>query len=197
MKKLLVLIIALVMTLSLAACGGNEGAAEPTPEAPATDVSAPAASAPAPSDITLVGKEANFTTLLVPSDFGEFYDKDGYAVAEGTNASIVVTPTIEPDIRIEGITEDYMVDLMKDTYSNIKVLNFDNPVTIAGVDAVSFLFTGDGATSGKNKTVCHLTLFFSIEGQDCEQQLSFTYDTGANTSLEAGLADIIESISLE
>lgn len=197
MKKLLVLMIALVMTLSLAACGGNEGAAEPTPEAPATDVSAPAASAPAPSDITLVSKEANFTTLLVPSDFGEFYDKDGYAVAEGTNASIVVTPTIEPDIRIEGITEDYMVDLMKDTYSNIKVLSFDNPVTIAGVDAVSFLFTGDGATSGKNKTVCHLTLFFSIEGQDCEQQLSFTYDTGANTSLEAGLADIIESISLE
>lgn len=187
MKKLLVLMIAIVMTLSLAACGGDEGTTAPAPEA----------SAPAASDITLVSKEANFTTLLVPSDFGEFYDKDGYAVAEGTNASIVVTPTIEPDVRIESITEDYMVDLMVDTYSNIKVLAFDNPVTIAGVDAVSFKFTGDGATSGKNKTVCHLTLFFSIEGQDCEQQLIFTYDTGANTSLEANLTDMIESISLE
>lgn len=118
-------------------------------------------------------------------------------MAEGTNASIIVTPTIEPDVRIEDITEDYMVDLMGDTYSNIKVLAFDNPVTIAGVDAVFFQFTGDGATSGKNKTVCHLTLFFSIEGQDCEQQISFTYDTGANTSLEAYMTDIIESISLE
>lgn len=90
-----------------------------------------------------------------------------------------------------------MVDLMGNTYSNIKVLTFDNPVTIAGVDAVSFLFTGDGNTSGKNKTVCHLTLFFSIEGQDCEQQISFTYDTEANTSLEAYIADIIENTSLE
>jgi len=187
MKKLLALMMALVMTFSLAACGGDGGSVEPDsivsePEAPA---------------VTLVNKEANFTTLLVPSDFGEFYDKDGYAVAEGTNSSIVVTPTIVPDVRIEDITEEYMVDLMGNTYSNIEVLAFDNPVTIAGVDAVSFQFTGDGATSGKNKTVCHITMFFSIEGQDCEQQVSFTYDTGANTSLEANLNDIIESISLE
>lgn len=187
MKKLLALMMALMMALSLAACGENGGNTE----------SAPDASAPIASDITLVSKEANFTTLLVPSDFGEFYDKDGYAVAEGTNASIVVTPTIEPDIRIEDITEDYMIDLIGGTYSNIEVLAFDNPVTIAGVDTVSFLFTGDGNTSGKNKTVCHLTLFFSIEGQDCEQQLIFTYDTGANTSLEAYITNILESISLE
>jgi len=187
MKKLLVLMMALVMTLSLAACGGDGGSAESDP-----DVSAPAA-----SDITLGSKEANFTTLLVPSDFGEFYDKDGYAVAESANANIVVTPTIVPDERIEDITEDYMLALMEDSYSNIEVLAFDNPVIIAGVDAVSLLFTGDGNTSGKNKTVCHLTLFFSIDGQDCEQQLSFTYETGANSSLEANLTDMIESISLE
>lgn len=187
MKKILVLMMALAMTFSLAACGGEEGSAEP-----ASNVSAHEAPA-----VTLVGKEANFTTLLVPSDFDEFYDKDGYAVAEGTNASIVVTPTIVPDVRIEDITEEYMVNLMGGTYSNIEVLAFDNPITIAGVDAVSFQFTGDGATSGKNKTVCHITMFFTIEGQDCEQQVSFTYDTGANTSLEANLNDIIESISLD
>lgn len=90
-----------------------------------------------------------------------------------------------------------MVSLMSDTYSNIKVISFDNPVTVAGVDASVFQFTGDGATSGKNKTVCYIDLFFSIEGQDCEQAISFTYDTGANTSLEANLTDIIESITLE
>lgn len=187
MKKFLVLMMTLTLSFGLTACAGDNAAPASTPDAPA----------PTPSDITLISKEANFTTLLVPSDFGEFYDNDGYAVAEGINASIIVTPTIEPDIRIEDITEDYMVGLMGDTYSNIKVLAFDNPITIAGVDAVSFQFTGDGATSGKNKTVCHLTLFFSIEGQDCEQQISFTYDTGANTSLEANLTDIIKSISLE
>jgi hypothetical protein len=188
--KRLVLMMALVITLSLVACGGDKG----HNTAPASN---PEASVPAALDVTLVSKEANFTTLLVPSDFGDFYDKDGYAVAEGTNSSIVVTPTVVPDVRIEDITEDYMVDLMGETYSNIRVLAFNNPATIAGVDAISFQCTGDGATSGKNKTICHLTLFFSIEGQDCEQQLIFTYDTGASTSLEAYLTDIIESISLE
>ena len=59
MKKLLVLIMALAMTLSLAAYGGNNSA--PT-------------STPAASDITLVNKVANYTALLVPSDFGEFSD---------------------------------------------------------------------------------------------------------------------------
>ena len=77
------------------------------------------------------------------------------------------------------------------------MLAFDNPVTIVKVDTVSYLFMGDGVTSGKNKTVCHLTLFFSIAGQDCEQQISFTYDTGTNTSLEVYITDMIESISLE
>lgn len=188
MKKLLVFMMALMMTLSLVACGGGKGGSANSDK----NVSVPAA-----SDITLVSKKANFTTLLVPSDFGEFQDKNGFAVAEGKNANIVVTPTIAPDVRIKDITEDYMVNLMGNTYSNIKVLAFNNPVTIAGVDTVYFLFKGDGKTSGKNKTVCHLTLFFSIEGKDCEQQISFTYDTGAKTSLEAHITDIIKSISLE
>lgn len=184
MKKLLVLMIVLTMALSLAACGGS---AEPDSDA----------STPVTSDVTLISKEANYTTLLVPSDFGEFYDKDGYAVAEGTNSSIIITPTIESDTRIEDINEDYMIQLLEGTYSNIKVQTFDNPVELAGVDAVTFLCTGDSKTGGKSRTVCYIMLFFSIDGQNCEQHLNFVYETGANTSLEANLTDIIESISLE
>ncbi len=138
MKKLLVL-TALAMTLSLAACGGNNSAPTSTPET----------SAPVASDITLVNKVANYTALLVPSDFGEFSDKDGYAVAEGPNASIVVTPTFLSDTWIEDVTEDYMLESLGDTYSDIKVLAFDNPANIAGVDSLSFLCTGDSNTRGK------------------------------------------------
>ena len=187
MKKLFVFMMALTLSLGLTACGGDNSAPTSTP-----DVLASAA-----SDITLSSKEANFTTLLVPSDFGEFQDKDGYAVAEGPDASIVVTPTFPSDTWIEDVTEDYMLESLGDTYSNIKVLAFDNPANIAGVDSLSFLCTGDSNRSGKNVTTCQIILYFAIDGQNCEQHIAFTYTTGANSSLEANLADILPSITLE
>lgn len=51
-----------------------------------------------------------------------------------------------------------MVGLLGVTYSNIEVLAFDNPVTLSGVDAVTFLCKGDSNTSDKNKTVCYVML---------------------------------------
>lgn len=180
MKRLPALILALTFSLSLVGCGGNEIA---------TDA--------ADSEVTLVSRKANSITLLVSSDFSEFQEVDGYAAAQAKGASIVITPTIERDVAIENITEDYMIDLVDDGYSNINVLKFDNAATIAGVDAVYFLFTGDGNTSDNNNTVCYITLFFSIDGQACAQEIAFTYNTGANTSLETNLSDIINSISLD
>lgn len=187
MKKILALMMVLVMTLSLAACGGSGDSEEAVHDS----------SAPETSDVTLVSKEANFTALLVPSDFAEFKTVDGgSAIAEGQNSNIVVTNTNETDVTIEDMTEDYLVGLMENSYSNIEVLSFENPVAIAGVDAAIIQFMGDGVTSGKNKTVCYILLFFSLEGLNCEQHVALTYDTGANTSLEANLAEIIESITL-
>jgi hypothetical protein len=183
MKKLWILMMALAMMLSLAACGGED--------------SEPAPSGPDASEVTLINKVANYTALLVPSDFGEFSDLDGYAVAEGPDASIVVTPTFPSDTWIEDVTEDYMLESLGDTYSNIEVLAFDNPAYIGGVDSLSFLCTGDSKSSGKNVTTCQVILYFAIDGQNCEQHVAFTYTTGANSSLEANLADILPSITLE
>ena len=187
MKKIFMLMTAIALTFGLAACGGDNAAPTSTPDA----------SAPPASDITLVSKKANYTSLLVPSDFDEFYDKDGNGIAEGPNSNILITNTFETDVRIEDITEDYMIGLMENSYTNIEVLAFENPASIAGVDAVLIQFTGDGATSNKNRTVCYVMMLFSIDGLNCEQHVAFTYDTGANTSLEANLIDILKSITLE
>ncbi|WP_265445265.1 hypothetical protein [Acetivibrio straminisolvens] len=177
MKRLPALILALVLALNFAACGGNTGLAA--------------------SDVTLVRKEANFTSLLVPSDFTEFEDFEGFTVAKAEGASIVITPIIEQVVSIKEITRDYMVELVKDSYSNVNVLKFDNAATIGGTDAVYFLFKGDDNSSNNNNTVCYINLFFTVDGQACEQEIVFTYNTGVNTSLETNLDTIINSISLE
>ena len=51
MKKLIALLLALVMVLSLAACGGSPAPADPAPDAPKADAPAdPAPADPAPAD---------------------------------------------------------------------------------------------------------------------------------------------------
>lgn len=191
MKKALTLLLALGLTMSLAACGGADDSA-------GTGTTDSGTSATTPPEVKLVSKEANFTTMLVPSDFGEFRDQDGYAIAEGVGCNIVVTPTVgNPSDSPATLTQEYFTSQLESSYSNIKVLAYDNAATVAGVDAVCFQFTGDGKTNGTNKTVCLIAMFFTLEGQACEQQVTFTYDTGANTALEASLKEIIDSISLE
>lgn len=193
MKKFLIIIMTLVMILNLAACGGSEAPSEPV----APVESEQKEEAAKTSEITLVTKEANFTSLLVPSDFGEFQMMEGdIAIAEGPNSNIIITNTNETDVTIEDITEEYMLGLIGNSYSNIEVLDFVNPGTVAGVDAAVIMYSGDGVTSGKNKTNCYIMMFFELEGIICEQHVGLTYDTGANTALEANLNEIIESISL-
>jgi hypothetical protein len=81
-------------------------------------------------------------------------------VAEGPNATIDVTPPIEPDVRIEYITEDYMVNLMGDTYSNIEVVEFENPITIAGVEPYPLCSRVTGLQAAKTKPFVTILCFF-------------------------------------
>lgn len=55
--------------------------------------------------------------------------------------------------------------------------------------------SSDSDTKDGSKTICFITLFFSLGGQGCEQQVVFTYNKGANTSLESNINNIITSIS--
>lgn len=186
MKKVLLFIMTVMMCMSLVACGGDDSST--------TDQEASKAIA---TDTTLVSKEAHYTTILVPSDFSDFVDNEGLAIAQSSGASIGITQTVETDVSIEDMTEEYLLGLMSATYSDVEVVSFENPVTMGGVDAVSIVFTGTGATTGRKHTVQHITLFFTLEDINCEQQLLFTYDTEAKTSLEAHIEEILESISLE
>lgn len=179
--------LALVMTLSLAACGGG-GASAPNQ----------GASTPAPSDITLVSTKALNVALSIPGDFSEFFDSNGIAVTanEDKTGSISVTPVTQSTDTLDAITEEYMLEIAGGRFSNIEVLAFENPITIADNAAVFFQASGDTDTDGVNRTITYMIFFYQKENQLYSQQIIFTYNSGANSSLEANLADIIDSISL-
>lgn len=187
MKKLFVLIMALVMTLSLAACGGG---GDPAPN--------PDTSAPVTSGITLVSTKALNVALSIPSDFSEFFDNNGFAVtaSEDKTGAISITPVAPTTDTLDTITVEYMIEIIGGRLSNIEVLAFENPLTIADNAAVFFQASGDTDTDGVNRTISYMVFFYQTEDQLYSQQIIFTYSTGANSSLEANLLDIIDSISL-
>lgn len=69
--------------------------------------------------------------------------KSDLKTSEVTRLSVVINPTMEQDVSNEDINGYYMLDLVRDTYSNINVLKFDNTANISGTDDVHFMFTGD------------------------------------------------------
>lgn len=181
MKKIIALMMVFMLMLSLVACGEE-----------AIDSNSPNV-----TDITLVSKEANFTKILVPSDFGDFKFTEGTGVINGTGESIAITETFIADTEINEITQEDIMEVLKGSYTNVSIESFDNEATVAGVDAIYTIATGKGNTDGKEKTVHYIILYFNLEDQLCNQTIVLTYLNNQNTSLENNIKEIVESISLE
>ena len=77
MKKLIALLLALVMVLSLAACGGGEASNDPpkTTDAPKTTEAPEQTEAPAEPEIPLTVHENTFFNL-------SYNEEDGWSLAE-------------------------------------------------------------------------------------------------------------------
>ena len=95
MKKFLAMTMALAMSLSLVACGGNDAPAASTPAASTPAASTPAASTPAEKDyseMTIDELKAEITTLeegkLTVATSPDFAPYEFYAIDENGNANL-------------------------------------------------------------------------------------------------------------
>ena len=86
MKKMFALLLALVLTLSLAACGGGSGESAPPAGAPDSD------SAPA-------GEGKVFNIYAWNEEYKGFFEKY-YQVPEGITVNWIITPSADGRIRI-------------------------------------------------------------------------------------------------
>lgn len=156
MKKLLVLMIALVMTLSLAACGGKD-----TP-APDQSSSGGASNIDAASETEFASMTFGYITMSVPSVFSAVTEKEGMYVSAGPDASITVTPTLGIDIQPsewdESLAEEALEMIYGSTYTDLELSAFEGDVNMNGNTAVYYAFYGKNA-DGKDRLVQVVRLY--------------------------------------
>lgn len=167
MKKLLVLILALGMTLSLVACGGEK--------------------------ITLASQTAGGVTIDVPSNYGDFADDSGMALATDEDSQANIAIGVATDA--QGFTP---ADFDEATFAalnfpenpDIAFETFNNAAEVNGVPAVYSKCT---LTNEANAEVTiHTYVMFWEDGT--LQKVEVTYATGKDTSTETNIDAILKSI---
>lgn len=168
MKKLIVLMMVLALTLSMVACGGEE--------------------------ITLQSQTVNNLTLDIPSDFGEFSEvaeQIKMAINEDNTATITVSDRVDA----EGVTadlwdEEIFIENVLTGFGDLEVLEFSNSETAAGTTAVFAHYTGknssDVETEGYN--------FFLYFDDGTYQSIAFSFTKDSDSSLKQNLTAIIGSM---
>lgn len=144
MKKTLVLMMALVMALSLVACGGEKAPAQGSSAGAETTASAGGA----PSEPNFVSKTFGDITMSLPDVFGAVEEQGDYYVSSGPNASITVTKATEVDIAASEWNEDLAkeaVNMYSSTYTNIALGVFEGDVDMNGSPAIYYGFNGVNA----------------------------------------------------
>ena len=168
MKKVLVLVMALIFSLSLVACGGEE--------------------------ITLQSQTVNNLTLDIPSDFGEFSDV-AEQIKMAINEDSTATITLSERVDAQGVTadlwdEETFVENVLTGFGDLQVLEFNNTVTAAGTTAVYAHYTGknssDVETEGHN--------YFLYFDDGTYQSIAFSYITDKDSSLKQNLTAIVDSM---
>lgn len=166
MKKLVALALAVMMTLSLTACGGDP--------------------------VTLSTKSVNGVSIDVPSDFGGFTDQGSGMLAtnEDTSATIIVgIPVDSGGFGPADLDQDsYRQQIFGET--DVKFITFDNAADCNGIPAV-FANCELTNSNGVDLTVNTWVLFHE---DGTTQTVSLTYTTGADTSLEENIDAIVSSV---
>ncbi|GEM_PF-1061179 len=162
-KKLLMLMLALVMTLSLAACGGEDTSAPSQNSSGETEATAP------PSEDKVEASETDFVpmnfgyiTMNVPNVFNAVEEKEGMYVSAGPKAAITVSPTLEIDLLPsewdESLASEALDMLYGVTYTNMELAAFEGDINMNGNTAVYYAFYGTNA-NGEDRLVQIVRLF--------------------------------------
>ena len=170
MKKLLVTALTLGILLALTACGGEA--------------------------ITLATKTVNGISMSVPSDFGEFAEKDGAMVAANKDNTATISITAAGDGG--GLVP---ADIDQDTYqqqaysgvSDVEFSSYNNAASCNGIPAISAVCKVKNA-----KGIAVMTYSYLLFHEDGTiQGVSLNYNTDVSNSVKDNVDAMANSIKAE
>ncbi len=188
MKKFLALMLTVVMAFSVAACGGEE-TAETTTET--TTVVEEVEE----EEITLVEAVTGNVSMLLPSDFTEFTAYEGYSVAAGPGASVVVAEMGEYLMDSTTMTEEAFIASTEGVYENVEIVDF-GITDINGATGVVGTFIGESVNSGETRSVMYIWYDTTDGTTNYNNSICFVYNTNSGTSLETYFEDVLGSLSV-
>lgn len=180
MKKLLVLMMALAMTLSLAACGGDK-----TP-APSTPDPTPSSSAPnTPESNNFVEITGNGLSFALPVDI-EYIDTDettGSMIFANADATAVVTVSVkqEDSITATDLTEDNILAVLS-AGGTLSDTTLDHSGTVEQDGGTCLAAFGKG--TNENGTVMNSVALFFFPTDGGFHVVHYLYAADAGTSLD-------------
>jgi hypothetical protein len=168
MKKFLALMMALILSVSLIACGGEE--------------------------ITLQSQTVNGLTFDVPSDFGEFNDiadQIKMAVNEDSTATITLSERVDA----QGITADLwdketFIEAALSGMGDVQVLEFSNTASAVGSPAVFSHYTAINASDAPVEGY----MYFIYYNDGTYQSIAFSFNKDGNSSLKQNINAIMDSL---
>ena len=116
--------------------------------------------------------------------------------AGGLGGSFVITDSMVSDANASDVTEDIMLMMVGDSYADTEMLEYENPVQIDGTDAVYAKMKGTDESTGAEFTIVYILPFYMVDEVVHDQDICITYQTGADTDIEACLDAMIDSIRI-
>ncbi len=192
MKKILVLMTALVMTLSLAACGGDEGSTEPTSDTitPSSSV----ADTTKPGD--LVAVTGNGLSFALPLDmkYVKTDENNGGMLFANEDRTAVVTVGVktEDTVTSADITDDVLLQALS-AGGGLSDAKLDHSGTVDQFGGKVVVGFGKGTLSNGTVMNSALQYFFPAEGGGY-YVISYIYAVDVGSSLDANIEKVMATV---
>ncbi|MCX7615466.1 MAG: hypothetical protein N2Z65_06895 [Clostridiales bacterium] len=148
--------------------------------------------------VTLASQTVNGLSFNVPSDFGEFAEKQNAMVATSSNSTGSISVSVVGDA--QGSTP---ADWDKDSYTksafpnctDVTFVDFKTDASIAGSPAVFAHLTGKNSNGAAFECYSYIIYISGDDGANTCQSITFTFGKDNDSSLKSNIDSILKSIA--